>query len=103
MCAGKSRNGGHLGGARNAARRFRGWLDQAVAASGPRAPCLGVLSLVRDTLELNYCTRLFHQTVHALSARSCETGRYTNVVCCSLKIPPSKLSPGVWCPRVISP
>ena len=35
----------------------------------PRA----VLSLVRDILELNYCTKLFHQTVHALSAQLCKT------------------------------
>ena len=64
------------------------------------APCLGVLSLVRDTLEFNYSTKLFHQTVHASSARSCTTGCYTNVICCSLKILPSKLSPGVWYPWV---
>ena len=77
-------------------------LDQVAAASAPGPPCLGV-SLVHDTLELNYCTKLFHQTVHALSGRSCKTRPYTNVVCCSLKIPPLKLSPGVWYPRVISP
>ena len=63
--------------------------DQAA----PGAPCLGVSSLVRDTLELNYCTKLFHQSVHALSDRWCKTRRYTNVDCCSLKILPSKLSP----------
>ena len=68
------------------------WPNQVAAASAPGAPCLGVLSLVCDTLELTYCTKLFYQTVHALSARSCKTRRYTNVVCCSLKIPPSKLS-----------
>ena len=79
------------------------WRDQAVAASAPGARCLGALSLVRDTLELNYCTKLFRQTIHALSTRSCKTRRYTNVICCSFKIPPSKLSPGVWYPRVISP
>ena len=70
------------------------WPYQTAAASAPGAPCLGVLSIVHDTLELNYCTKLFHQTVHALSARSCKTRHYTNVVCCSLKIPPLKLSPG---------
>ena len=36
---------------------------------------LAVLSLVRDILQLNYCTKLVHQTVHALSARSCKTRR----------------------------
>ena len=46
---------------------------------------------------------LFHPTVHALGARWCKTRSYTNVVCCSLKVPPSKLDPGVWYPRVISP
>ena len=65
------------------------WLDQAAAASALGAPCLGVLSLVRDTVGVNSCTKLFHQAVHALSARSCKTRRYTNVVCCFLKIPPS--------------
>ena len=79
------------------------WPDQAAAASTPGAPCLGVLSEIRDTLALNYCTKWFHETVHALSAKSCKTRHYTNVVCCSLKILPSKLSPGVWYPRVISP
>ena len=34
--------------------------------------CLRVWSLVRDTLEFNHCTKLFHQTVHALSAKSCK-------------------------------
>ena len=34
---------------------------------------LGVLSLVRDILELNYCTKLFHQTVADVSARLCKT------------------------------
>ena len=91
------------GGARDAVRARRGDLafcpDQAAAASAPGAPCLGVSTLVRDTLELMF----FHQTVHALSARTCKTRRFTNVVCCSLKIPPSKLSPGVWDPGVISP
>ena len=29
------------------------WSDQAAVASAPGAPCLGVLSLVRDILELN--------------------------------------------------
>ena len=79
------------------------WPHQAATTSAPGAPCLGGLSLFRDTLEFNYCTKLFHQTVHALSAKLCKMRRYTNVVCCSLKIPPSKLSPGVWYPRVISP
>ena len=45
-------------------------------------------SVVRYTLELNYCTKLFHQPVHALGAKSCKTRHYTNAVCCSLKIPP---------------
>ena len=36
---------------------------------------LAVLSLVRDILELNYCTKLFHQTVHTLSAQLCKTRR----------------------------
>ena len=40
---------------------------------------LVVLSLVRDILELNYCTKLFHQTVHALSARLCKTRRNIGV------------------------
>ena len=53
--------------------------------------------------EFNYCTKLFHQTVHALSAKSCKTRGYTNVVCGSWKIPPLKLSPGVWYGSVISP
>ena len=39
------------------------WPDQAATTSARGGPCLGVLSLVRDTLELNYCTKLFHQTV----------------------------------------
>ena len=68
----------------------------------PRTPCLGVLSLVRDTLELKQCTESFQQTVNALSAKLCKTRHSTNVVCCSLKIPPSKLSPSVWYPRIIS-
>ena len=50
--------------------------------------------MAQNDLELNYCTKLFHQTVHALRAKSCKPRRYTNVVYCSLKIPPSKLSPG---------
>ena len=79
------------------------WLGPAAAASVPGAPCRGGSSLARDTLELKYCTKLFHQTVHALSARSSKTRRYTNAICCSLKIPPSKLSHGMWYPRVISP
>ena len=29
---------------------------------------IAILSLVPDILELNCCTKLFHQTVHALSA-----------------------------------
>ena len=33
------------------------WPDQAATASALGAPYLGVLSPVRDTLELNYCTR----------------------------------------------
>ena len=40
---------------------------------------LAVLSLVRDILELNYCTKLFHQTVHALSAQLCKTRRNLGV------------------------
>ena len=98
---------GPKGGAPNAARARRGdlavWPDQAAATSTLGAPCLGVLSLVRDTFELNYCTHLLHQTVHALSARSCKTRGYTNAVCCYLKIPPSKISPSMWYARVISP
>ena len=40
----------------------------------------------------------FHQTVHALSARFRKTRRCTNVVCCVLEIPPSRVSPaGVLC------
>ena len=39
-----------------------------------------VLSLVRDILELNYCTKLFHQTVHASSARLCKTRRNIGVL-----------------------
>ena len=62
-----------MGGAPDAAHARHGvlavWLDQAAAASTPGAPCLGVLGLVRATLEFNYCTKLFHQTVHALSAK----------------------------------
>ena len=42
------------------------WPDQEAAASAPGAPCLGASSLVCDTLQLTYCTKLFHQTVHAL-------------------------------------
>ena len=38
-----------------------------------------VLSLVRDILELNYCTKLFHRTVHALSAQLCKTRRTIGV------------------------
>ena len=49
--------------------------------------------------NVNYFATLFHQTVHALSARSCKIRRYTNVVCCSLKIPPSKLSPVAGVPN----
>ena len=64
---------GVQGGAPGVGRARRGdlavWPDQAAAAFASGAPCLGVLSLVRDTLELNYCTKLFHQIVHALSAR----------------------------------
>ena len=75
------------------------WSNQVAAASAPGAPCLGVLSLVYDALELNYCTKLFHQILHALSATSCKTRHYTNVVWCSLKIPPWKLSPSVWSPK----
>ena len=69
-------------------------LDQAAATYALGIPYLGGLSLVRDTLELNYCSDLFHRTVHASSARSCNTRHYTNVVSYSLKIPPSKRSPG---------
>ena len=57
------------GGAPDAARVRRGLTKQLQLLP------LGVLSLIRDILELNYCTKLFHQTVHALSARSCETRR----------------------------
>ena len=88
-----------LGGAPAAARARRGDLavlpDQAFAASAPGAPCLGVLSLVRDTLELNYCTKLFHQTVHA---RSCKTRCYTNVVCCSAMRVICIIAVIVWAP-----
>ena len=45
--------------------------DQAAAPSASGAPCLVVLSLVCDTLEFNYRTKLSHQTVHALSAKLC--------------------------------
>ena len=66
------------GGAPDAARARRGdlavWPDQAAAASAPSG-----LSLVRDILELNYCTKFFHQTVHALSARLCKTRRNIGV------------------------
>ena len=41
---------------------------------------LGVLSPVGDILELNYSTNLFHQTVHALSARSCKTRQNITVL-----------------------
>ena len=41
---------------------------------------LAVLSLVRDFLELNYCTKLFHQIVHALSAQLCKTRRNIGVL-----------------------
>ena len=40
---------------------------------------LAILSLVRDILELNYCTKLFHRTVHALSAQLCKTRRNIGV------------------------
>ena len=40
---------------------------------------LAVLSLVRDILELNYCTKLFHRTVHVLSAQLCKTRRNIGV------------------------
>ena len=39
---------------------------------------------------MNSFSKLFHQTAHALS----KTRHYTNVVCCSLKVLPWKLSPG---------
>ena len=70
------------------------WLDQAAGACSPGPPCLGVLSLVGDTLDLKYCSKLFHQTVHALSARFHKTARYTNASGCVSKIPPSNFSPG---------
>ena len=79
------------------------WPDQATAPSAPGAPCLGVSTLVHDTLELNYCTKLFLQNVRALSAILCKTRHYTNVVCCCLLIPFMKLSPSPWYLRVISP
>ena len=69
------------------------WPTQAAAAFALGAPCLGVLSLVRETHELNYCTRLFHQTVHALSATSCKTSRCTNVVCCFFGDPALEAQP----------
>ena len=34
-----------------------------------------------------------HHILTAWSARSYKTRRYTNIICCSLKIPPLKLSP----------
>ena len=40
---------------------------------------LAVLSLVCDILMLNYCTKLFHQTVHALSTQWCKTRRNIGV------------------------
>ena len=65
------------GGAPDAVRARRGdlavWPDQVAAAFASR------LSLVRDILELNYCTKLFHQTVHALSAQLCNTRRNIGV------------------------
>ena len=80
----------HYGGAPDTVRARCGdlvsLLDPAAAASAVGAPCLEVLSLVRDTLEFNHCTKLFHQTVHALSAGSCKMRHYTNVVSCPLKI-----------------
>ena len=42
---------------------------------------------------MNYFNKLFYQTVHALSAKLCKTTHCTNVVCCSLNILPSKVSP----------
>ena len=51
-----------------------GWPDQEA-----HLLFLVVSSLVRDILELKYCTKLFHQTVHALSARLCETRRNLGV------------------------
>ena len=44
--------------------------------------------------NLNYFAKLFHQTVHALSAKSCKTRCYINLVCCSFKIVPLQLRPG---------
>ena len=41
---------------------------------------LAVRSLVRDILELNDCTKLFHQTIHALSAQLCRTRRNIGVL-----------------------
>ena len=91
--------GGNVGGACDAGRgRCRDlamWCEQAATACAPVALCSRVSSLVRVTLELNYYTNWFHQTVHALSARLCKMRHYTNVIRCSLKIPPSKPSPGV--------
>ena len=41
---------------------------------------LAVLSIVRDILELNYCTKLFNPTVHALRGQLCKTGRNIGVL-----------------------
>ena len=76
--------------------------DQTAAASAPGAPCLGVLCPVHYTLDFKKYTKLFHQTVDALSHRSCRTRRYTNVVYCFLKMSPSNLSPSVCYLRVNS-
>ena len=66
------------------------WPDQAVAASAPGASCLGFSSPVRDNLELKCSTKLLQKNVHVLSITWCMTRYNTNVVCCSLMIPPSK-------------
>ena len=85
-----------FGGVHDAARAQCGdlavWPYKAGATAARGGTWLGFLSLVCDTLELNYYTKVFHPTVHALRASSCKMRRYPNVVCCSLKIPPSKLS-----------
>ena len=46
---------------------------------------VGGLNLVPDILELNYCTTLFHQPVHALSVRSCKVGRNIGQRCAAAK------------------
>ena len=46
------------------------WPDQAAAASAPSG---------FEPSPLNYCTKLFHRTVHALSAQLCKTRRNIGV------------------------